>query len=160
MGIADSSTFNTDQTAFLNAYNATNLSTESDALDTNYANFLRVLNDKITVHKSLILLNRYLNPVWFSSSSFNATTFSTFNTLLNNYITTSDTTLRTGYHYEIVKYLNNITAPNLFLTITRTSAYFLETKYSAAPEVSESYVSSFKSLPSVGATSLESLSMQ
>lgn len=159
MGIKESYTFNTDQKNYIGAYTATNTSTEDATLDKSYGNFLRVLNDQITVHKSLILLNRYLNPAWFSSSSFNATTFNTFNTLLNNYTTTSDTELRTGYHYEIVKYLNNNTEPDLFLTITRTRTHFTETNYSAAPEVLESFVSSFKGLPSVGATELDSLSI-
>lgn len=159
MGIKESYTFNPAQTTFIDAYTASNTSTEDAALDKSYADFLRVLNDEITVHKSLILLNRYLNPAWFKSVSFNATTFSTFNTLLNNYITTGDDTLRTGYHYEIVKYLNNNTVPNLFLTITRTRTHFTEKNYSAAPSVVDTYVNSFKNLPSVGATELDSLSI-
>lgn len=146
-----------EQQVIFNTYKNMDKTSNSAGLDLAYANFLKVLKDvNGSTNKTLIFLNRYLNPDWFDSASYDANTLNAFYTVLEDYISTTDQDERNEKHLEVVEYLNNATVPNLFLqTPLRTKSFFALTEYTDGGDITLAYVSEANASASIGSHSFE-----
>lgn len=145
------------QGPFFNTYNEMSKTSNTAELDGAYANFLKVLKDvNGSTNKTLIFLNRYLNPDWFDSASYDATTLTSFYGVLDDYITTTSQPVRNAKHLVVVAYLKNQTVPNLFLqTPLRTKSFFALTEYTDGGDITLAYVSEANASASIGSHSFE-----
>ena len=155
-------TLSADQDAFFNAYNNINKTENSAALDIAYANFLKVLKDvNLGPSKAFIYLNRYLNPAWFAGAAYDPTKLTALNTLLEDYITTTNQSTRNDKHLLLVQYLKNEIVPNLFLqTPLRTKTVFTLTEYTDGGDILPAYVASASSSANIGSHVFEAALMQ
>lgn len=146
-----------EQQVIFNTYKNMDKTSNSAGLDLAYANFLKVLKDvNGSTNKTLIFLNRYLNPDWFDSASYDATTLTSFYGVLDDYITTTSQPVRNAKHLVVVAYLKNQTVPNLFLqTPLRTKSFFALTEYTDGGDISATYVSEANASASIGSHSFE-----
>ena len=147
-------TLTSAQQTYFDTYANHSKTADSSTLDLAYADFLKVLKDNdSSTSKVLIYLNRYLDPTWFSGSNYQAATLTTFYTLLDSYVSTTDQATRNTKHREVVNYLNNTTVAGLFIkTLTRTSLNVKVSEYTDGGDIAPSYVAAASASSSLGST--------